>query len=254
MTIDTNTLIESTAAAAREMLSEAVKGGNESAKLQNKVNEVRTGSYSAMLKLGYLFWQADAHTADKAAAFQTHWEAFKTDVRTNAGGIAVKLGCSKAKAVKGKPQEYKVPGNCSTAASVIGDALSFGVSFVDTDAKPLPFGKLRDALSEAKKARMLALLGKDAKLLHKRIEELREMASEYAQRFETIVKNDAGGEWTKRAIEGITAALESGIPLLMEVKAATEESKPESDAGETVAAESEKAEPKPRRARKTEAA
>lgn len=234
--------------ALREAFNEAMTSGNKAASLQNKVNEERNGAYATMTKAALMVFDGIEDREERTVIWSDTWSQYCEDIKFNRGGLASKLRCAKAKAKKGKPQEYKVSSAASAAGSYLGDAFGYGINLYD-DGTPLSFGAIREAVQKAKEAKRIAALPANYRALHALIAEVRELGASYAESFDAIRANDEGGEWCSLAAEACTTAIESLKPFIDGVHAALREADDSdtSNAGEAVADEADE---KPRRSKK----
>jgi hypothetical protein len=224
--------------AVRDLLEAGIVSGVATDKQQQKLNETRSGTYSSMVAAGI----AAGTGAEGFALFARVWDGLKDDIQKNRDGIAAKLRCPKR---SGKKGGYKVPSAASSAASVVSDALQFGVSMGTAD-EPETFTAIRNAVQEAKHAAWLETVSSEERKLFELLAELSETANSLKMRYSGIVSNGMVTDATQAAAAGLAAIADFDASLTAAIDAA-KDAEPESEAGEAVA---EAAEAKTTRRRK----
>lgn len=179
----------------RELMFAAVGAMVQSDSALDKANEARKGGYTA-------FTEAAVECGSKES-FERECDGVFNAIRTNADGIAEKLGCKLGKGRKGSAPGYLIPGSLSNARSIISKAWDYKVSLTVTDdgqTKVRAFRKIRDDVSKHDNAARVAGLDQRGKKLHM----IRTMAQQVA---------DAADAYTEAEIPKVVKALTELVKL-----------------------------------------
>jgi hypothetical protein len=110
------------------------------AELMQRLNEHRTTTTGYVVRA--------AIKAETLANYDAATDAFYSEIRTDANGLAGLLGAKRGK----DSEDYTVPGGVRQAISEVRTALARGAALVDKDGNPLSFNSIKKGNAEAREA------------------------------------------------------------------------------------------------------
>lgn len=179
-------------ASIRSLWLEAAGALVKADKALDKANTERKGGYTSAVQA--------AIVAETREVFDRETEAVFSDIRANADGIAVRLGCKPGKGRAGVAPGYLIPGSLSNAKSIIGKAFEYKVALAEKDddgkMQPRKFRAIRDDVTTHDNAAKVAGLDQRGKNLHM----VRELCQQISANAEAFTETE-----TAKAIKALTA-------------------------------------------------